>query len=57
MYGQAHATVVEVPVTFERSKAGESKRRLGAFALSYLSSIKKMRWFQMSELKKMRGGR
>lgn len=57
VYGPARSTVVEVPVTFERRKAGESKRKLGAFALSYLSSMKKMRRFQMSELNKMRGGR
>jgi dolichol-phosphate mannosyltransferase len=52
--GAAHATVTEVPVTFERRKAGESKRNLFKFALSYLSSIRKMRQFQLSERRKLR---
>lgn len=54
--GPTKSTVVEVPVTFERRKAGESKRKLTAFALSYLHSINKMRRFRASELTKFRKG-
>jgi dolichol-phosphate mannosyltransferase len=48
--GPAQASVVEVPVTFEQRKAGESKRNLPAFMLSYLSSMQKMRRFRAEEL-------
>jgi dolichol-phosphate mannosyltransferase len=51
-YGKARATVVEVPVTFEQRKAGESKRNLPAFMLSYLKSIRKMRQFMAEEKSK-----
>jgi len=54
--GAAKATVTEVPVTFERRKAGESKRNLPAFMLSYLSSMGTMRRFRAAELKKARKG-
>jgi dolichol-phosphate mannosyltransferase len=54
VYGVARATVTEVPVTFEQRKAGESKRDLKKFALSYISSISKMRKFQKSEQQKLR---
>ena len=57
VFGPARSTTVEVPVTFERRKAGESKRKLGAFALSYLSSMKKMRRFLKAEQTQIRGGR
>lgn len=40
------ARVGEVPVTFERRKAGESKRKLVQFALGYLSTLRKLRKFQ-----------
>jgi len=40
------ARVVEVPVTFGRRKAGESKRKLFKFALSYLSTLEKLRRFK-----------
>lgn len=56
MCGAARATVTEVPITFERRKAGESKRRLTAFAMSYLESIRKMRRFRASEIRKGRAG-
>ena len=40
------ATVGEVPVTFERRKAGESKRNLVRFALGYWSTLRRLRSFQ-----------
>jgi dolichol-phosphate mannosyltransferase len=40
------ASVGEVPVTFERRKAGESKRKLVQFALGYLSTLRTLRKFQ-----------
>lgn len=48
-YGAAKASVVEVPVTFEQRKAGESKRNLPAFMLSYMKSIRTMRRFMAEE--------
>jgi dolichol-phosphate mannosyltransferase len=50
--GDSHASVSEVPVTFEQRKAGESKRNLPAFMLSYFSSMAKMRSFRKEELAK-----
>ena len=52
--GRAHSTVLEIPMTFEQRKAGESKRNLPAFMLSYLSSMKKMQRFRREELAKQR---
>jgi dolichol-phosphate mannosyltransferase len=43
---QPPARVGEVPVTFEKRKAGESKRKLMQFALGYLSTLRKLRKFQ-----------
>ena len=40
------ATVGEVPVTFERRKAGESKRKLVRFAFGYLATLRTLRKFQ-----------
>jgi dolichol-phosphate mannosyltransferase len=40
------ARVGEVPVTFERRKAGESKRNLVQFAFSYLETLRKLRKYQ-----------
>jgi dolichol-phosphate mannosyltransferase len=40
------ATVGEVPVTFERRKAGESKRKLVRFAFGFLFTLQKLRKFQ-----------
>jgi dolichol-phosphate mannosyltransferase len=48
---QPPATIGEVPVTFERRKAGESKRKLVAFALGYLDTLQKLRKFQKDELR------
>lgn len=44
--GAAHGTVTEVPVVFERRKAGESKRNLVAFAFSYVTTLAKLRKFR-----------
>jgi len=43
---QPPARVGEVPVTFERRKAGESKRKLVQFAFGYFSTLQKLRKFQ-----------
>jgi len=40
------ARVTEVPVTFGRRKAGESKRKLVQFAFGYLTTLQKLRKFQ-----------
>lgn len=50
--GSTQSTVSEVPVTFEKRKAGESKRNLPAFMLSYMASIMRLRKFRTAELKK-----
>jgi len=50
------ARVCEVPVTFERRKAGESKRKLVAFAFGYLATLKKLRRFQKDALREMEKG-
>jgi dolichol-phosphate mannosyltransferase len=39
------ATIGEVPVTFARRKAGESKRKLLKFAFGYLTTLKRLRSF------------
>ncbi|MDQ6679169.1 MAG: glycosyltransferase [Acidobacteriota bacterium] len=44
--GPAQGTVTEVPVVFERRKAGESKRKLMAFAASYLTTLARLRKFR-----------
>ena len=49
--GPTGATVSEVPVTFEKRKAGESKRNLPAFMISYMASIGRLRRFRAMELK------
>lgn len=43
--GKSRGTVKEVPVVFERRKAGESKRNLVAFAVSYLQTLLRLRKF------------
>ena len=48
------ARVGEVPVTFERRKAGESKRKLMQFALGYLSTLRKLRRFQTDARKELK---
>jgi dolichol-phosphate mannosyltransferase len=47
------ARVCEVPVTFGRRKAGESKRRLLQFALGYLTTLRKLRKFQRAARREM----
>ncbi len=54
IFGTSKASVTEVPVTFERRKAGESKRNLPAFMLSYLGSMMTMQKFRASEISKGR---
>jgi dolichol-phosphate mannosyltransferase len=54
--GSAKARVTEVPVMFEKRKAGESKRNLTAFVFSYLKSIRTLRRFRATELSKAAGG-
>jgi dolichol-phosphate mannosyltransferase len=45
------ARVGEVPVTFGRRKAGESKRKLLQFAFGYVSTLQKLRRFQLAARK------
>lgn len=40
------ARIVEVPVTFSRRKAGESKRKLVQFAFGYLKTLRTLRKFR-----------
>jgi dolichol-phosphate mannosyltransferase len=47
------ARVGEVPVTFERRKAGESKRKLLQFAFGYVSTLRKLRKFQKDAQREM----
>jgi dolichol-phosphate mannosyltransferase len=47
------ARVGEVPVTFGRRKAGESKRKLLQFALGYFTTLQKLRKFQKAARKEM----
>jgi dolichol-phosphate mannosyltransferase len=54
VFGPANATVIEVPVIFEQRKAGESKRDLFAFMLSYIRSISTLKKFRADELRKKR---
>ena len=46
LLSQPAATVGEVPVTFERRKAGESKRKLVQFAFGYFDTLRKLRQYQ-----------
>ena len=55
--GRTHSTVLEIPMTFEQRKAGESKRNLPAFMLSYLSSMRRMQRFRSEELARQNSGR
>jgi len=47
------ARIVEVPVTFARRKAGESKRKLVQFAFGYLKTLRTLRRFQTSARREM----
>jgi dolichol-phosphate mannosyltransferase len=49
--GRAHASVKEVPVVFERRKAGESKRNLREFAVSYVQTLIRLRKFRAEALR------
>ncbi len=55
VYGPSHSTVVEVPVTFEQRKAGESKRNLLVFLASYVDSMRKMQKFRKEESQQQQG--
>jgi dolichol-phosphate mannosyltransferase len=44
--GAANATLTEVPINFERRKAGESKRNLREFAVSYVQTLLRLRRFR-----------
>ena len=48
------ARIVEVPVTFSRRKAGESKRSLLRFAFGYLKTLQKLRRFQADARRDLR---
>lgn len=50
---QPPARITEVPVTFARRKAGESKRKLVQFAFGYLTTLRKLRKFQADGRRKM----
>jgi dolichol-phosphate mannosyltransferase len=47
------ARIGEVPVTFGRRKAGESKRKLVQFAFGYLTTLQKLRKFQQAARREM----
>ena len=51
------ARIVEVPVTFARRRAGESKRKLVQFAFGYLKTLKTLRRFQASARREMESSR
>jgi dolichol-phosphate mannosyltransferase len=46
--GRAQGSVKEVPVVFERRKAGESKRNLATFAASYVKTLLRLRTFYIA---------
>ena len=48
------ARIVEVPVTFSRRNAGESKRNLLRFAFGYLKTLRKLRRFQADARRDLR---
>ncbi len=50
---QPPARIVEVPVTFGKRKAGESKRKLTQFAFGYLKTLQKLRRFQADARREM----
>ena len=47
------ARITEVPVTFGRRKAGESKRNLVKFAFGYFTTLQKLRTFQKAARREM----
>ena len=54
VYGPTHSRVTEVPMTFEQRKAGESKRNLMKFLMSYAASMRKMQSFRVEELRRQK---
>jgi dolichol-phosphate mannosyltransferase len=50
------ARIVEVPVTFAKRRAGESKRKLAQFAFGYLKTLQKLREFQAAARREMLAG-
>ncbi len=57
VYGPKKASVLEIPMTFEQRKAGESKRNLPLFLLTYMSSMGKMLRFRKEEIQREKGKR
>ena len=51
---QTPARITEVPVTFARRKAGESKRQLLKFAFGYIKTLQKLRRFQADAKRELR---
>jgi dolichol-phosphate mannosyltransferase len=49
--GKTKARIKEVPVVFERRKAGESKRNLVAFAVSYIQTLVRLRRFYLAAIR------
>jgi dolichol-phosphate mannosyltransferase len=47
--------ITEVPITFGRRKAGESKRKLVQFAFGYLKTLQKLRKFQQAARRETAG--
>ena len=45
----ADKRIIEVPITFEKRKAGESKRNLVLFAISYLWTLARLYWIRLSK--------
>ena len=54
---QPPARIAEVPVTFARRKAGESKRQLVQFAFGYLKTLQKLRGFQANARRELQQDR
>jgi len=52
--GRAHATLIEVPMTFGRRKAGVSKRNLVTFAASYLKTLIRLSKFRAAARRELR---
>lgn len=48
------AKIGEVPIVFEKRKAGESKRKLMQFAFGYLTTLGKLRKFQKAAQREMK---
>jgi dolichol-phosphate mannosyltransferase len=49
------ARIGEIPVTFARRKAGESKRKLAQFALGYLQTLKRLQSFARAAKQENKG--